>query len=590
LLGLGLTPRPQQTKLAELIAQGGGAPSDPVVCQAGTGVGKSYVLLTAAVARHRTTGLPSVVVCPTNALVDQYVNKDAPRIVPAMGESFAYLKGRSNYLCSSSKVLSELPNPSDAFKDLLATMAGPDLSNSALMTPADYGCPGGGLCTGQDCGAFLARSEAAGHAVVVTNAHVVVWDERVRRWRKQATGLDEGLLPDYGGLFIDECHEFDPALRSTLTDQITDSSRVYQLMPRLRSWVGKQVARLAPGEEIAFPVDDPVYQSIRSRAQDEAAAIESELDQMFASPDEGGELPGPARDKRAFKLRRELSVYRRVASLADTTGDYGETYVVVLARDYSSKLPMVARSCVDASALASVILRKRATVLVSGTVPQTLPKQLGVASEIHDVGHPFDYTKSVLVIGSTDPRTKSALELHRRIELAAKAIRQSGGGTLLLFTSWSDLDTVASKLEGRIGAIPIYRQSRDNPADTADQIQHFRDHGDAVLAGVRTFFTGLDIPGPALRQVIVWRLPYLVPTLEIQALQQAHGPQIYTDLMLVQLVQGIGRLVRQPDDSGRVIVMDRRANGYRRQWPASALTAHLAEFRPTGGAPSRSQG
>src|SRR5574341_1552618 len=108
LASLGLTPRPQQIKLVdgirELIATGPGVR----FYQAGTGTGKSFVVLPEALEAARRSGLPSVVVCPNNSLINQYVRKDAPKVKAATGGKIVYIKGRANYVCAQSKGLQDL--------------------------------------------------------------------------------------------------------------------------------------------------------------------------------------------------------------------------------------------------------------------------------------------------------------------------------------------------------------------------------------------------------------------------------------------------------------------------------------------------
>jgi ATP-dependent DNA helicase DinG len=122
----------------------------------------------------------------------------------------------------------------------------------------------------------------------------------------------------------------------------------------------------------------------------------------------------------------------------------------------------------------------------------------------------------------------------------------------------------------------VYVQSKEDPASLKADIEEFRQNGNAILVGVRSLWTGLDVPGPALRTVIIWKLPYGVPTLEWKAIQRVHGRDVYFDSMLMVLTQGIGRLVRSTEDAGLVFIADSRASTQR--WRANGMTRHLAEF------------
>lgn len=557
---LNLRARPQQVKLTELLGQA--ERNAPVFVQAGTGVGKSYCVLSEAVTRKRQSGKPSVVVCPTNALVDQYVTKDAPAVARATGATFTHLKGRSHYLCANSPGLSTEDDPISVFWTTLRQ--GDSAELSVLGLDQRYGCPGSRVCDGEACGAVTARSAAVNFDVVITNAHVLTWDKRVREFTEGVSGL----LPYYGALLVDECHELEPAVRSCLSDEIRPGSTVYTHVPEFKSWVMLRTREL--DSEVLFEPDDQAREW-RDRTNQQLMGLRRELSSMS----EEGEFAT------VKAVRSEVAALERFCDLFDPVDKDGTRFITLLTPDRT-----VRRACVDASLLAGDILHDQPSCLVSGTVPPTLPVRLGSdRSQIHDVGHPFDYSKSVLVISRYGPRVRT--EQSHRIDQMVRAIRETGGGTLVLFTSWQDLTdimpVVYRRLDGSKEDIPILLQSRDDPEDTKQMIREFAEHGNAVLAGVATLFTGIDIPGPALRQVIIWKLPYPVPSHEFQALEQAHGKAVYFDEMLTRLVQGIGRLVRTADDRGRVLILDNRAK-YQR-WHKSPLTRHLGEFSTSGPPP-----
>lgn len=554
----GLDARPQQAKLIAHIQ-----PDQVVLGQAGTGTGKSYVMLSAAVASKRATGKPSIVVCPTNALVDQYVHKDAPAVAAATGATFTHLKGRNRYLCASSVGLRELGGGAlDVWQTMVDKHGTADLDRIAGHPPERWGCPGSKRCSGEGCGALLARQQAAKFDVIVTNAHVLVWDRRVRDW----TAGGVALLPDAGGLLVDECHELDASARSCLSDQISQRSRVYGLVPELLPWVRRVAAGLkaAGSTETLFDKDDPAVRRWQDKVFDRAEDLRAEVDHQLSSESTDWD--------QVRHLRDELVVHDRFLDLFRETDDDGARFITTIDDNGG-----INRLCVDASRLLGRILRGQTSALVSGTVPASLPARLGVPdAPVINVGHPFDYSRSRLTISRHDAKSPSKLVRSQRVASLVRAVRQSGGGTLVLFTSWSDLEAVMPRVADELPDIPVYVQSREEPQTLKDDIEAFRSDGNAVLAGVRSLFTGIDIPGSALRQVVLWKLPYPVPTLERQAIERIHGRQVYYDEMLTALAQGVGRLVRTVDDRGRVLILDSRAHGQR--WHASPLTAHLAEF------------
>lgn len=577
LVARGLTARPQQLQLIDQIESG-----QIAFVQAGTGTGKSYALLSAAVASKRATGKPSMVVCPTNALVDQYVHKDGPAVTSATGATFTHIKGRNRYLCASSQELSAMGDAGAyQFDRLVAQHGTADLDRIGLPSE-QWGCPGSKRCAGDSCGAIAARKAAAAFDVVITNAHVLVWNRRIRDW----TGGMLGLLPEFGALLIDECHELDGAGRGCLSDQISPRSRVFGLLPGLRTWVASRVASMkAAGQTEAAFEPDAAMRGWHDRIEQAASGLRREL--ALARTDD------PPDFDTVRHLLEELETHERFLDLFNPV-DADGTHFITTVDDQSN----LNRICVDASPLLGRMLRHQTSVLVSGTVPLSLPARLGAGNaSVNDVGHPFDYSRSELVISRHDARSGSAMVRSARVASLVRAIDQVGGGTLVLFTSWSDLHDVMPRVDrelnspanrSRRGEIPVYVQSKDDPSTLQADIEAFSQHGNAVLAGVRSLFTGIDIAGPALRQVIFWKLPYPVPTLERQAIERIHGRQVYYDEMLTSLAQGIGRLVRTVEDHGRILILDSRARG--QQWHASALTKHLGEFSvPPSGPLPRSQ-
>lgn len=577
LVARGLTARPQQLQLIDQIESG-----QIAFVQAGTGTGKSYALLSAAVASKRATGKPSVVVCPTNALVDQYVHKDGPAVASATGATFTHIKGRNRYLCASSQELSAMGDAGVEVHHRMMTEHGTADLDRIGRSPELWGCPGSKRCAGDSCGAIAARKAAAAFDVVITNAHVLVWNQRIRDW---TSGMS-GLLPEFGALLIDECHELDGAGRSCLSDQISPRSRVFGLLPGLRTWVASRVASMkAAGQTEAAFEPDAVMRGWHDRIEQAASGLRREL--ALARTDD------PPDFDTVRHLSEELETHERFLDLFNPV-DADGTHFITTVDDQSN----LNRICVDASPLLGRVLRHQTSVLVSGTVPLSLPARLGAGNaSVNDVGHPFDYSRSELVISRHDARSGSAMVRSARVASLVRAIDQVGGGTLVLFTSWSDLHDVMPRVDrelnsianqNRRGEIPVYMQSKDDPSTLQADIEAFSQHGNAVLAGVRSLFTGIDIAGPALRQVIFWKLPYPVPTLERQAIERIHGRQVYYDEMLTSLAQGVGRLVRTAQDHGRILILDSRARG--QQWHASALTKHLGEFSvPPSGPLPRSQ-
>lgn len=607
---MGLEPRSQQTKLVEHIRSTVKL-GIPKFVQAGTGTGKSFAFLLAAYEAAVDSGLPSVVVCPMNSLIDQYVNKDAPRIQAVVGGKFTYIKGRSRYLCAQSKALQLLGSESKARDEYARLTANDKVEWADHGLDFTFGCPGSGDCTSADawqengncevhglstmhaagcggagacscgladadkprgrectctffCGAFEAKRKAESADVIITNAHVLVWDYLVQRMSLGQVRL----LPKPGALFVDECHELEAVGRACQSDEIKPGSKVYDVVPGLRDWVDVVTLTMIQEKQSEGLLGRvPEIVEMARLAEQEARFLEDKRDEA-----------GIDRDLAKEYDRESRTLMRFVDFVAESEQHISTLEVKPLTPNEDPKTHLH-KTCVDTSFLFREILTSQPTVLVSGTIPQSEPRRLGVSdyAKIEDVGHPFDYSKSVLAISPLNAANKA--NTYSRAQQAAQAINSRGGGALILFTSWKDLNEVMPMISMNLDPAirrEIYVQSKEEPETLKQDIADFKAHGSAVLAGVRTLFTGLDIPGPALRTLVMWKLPYLVPSLEAKAIERVHGREVYWDAMRTILIQGIGRLIRSTDDQGLVFIADNRADG--QNWRANLMTRHLAEF------------
>lgn len=105
-------------------------------------------------------------------------------------------------------------------------------------------------------------------------------------------------------------------------------------------------------------------------------------------------------------------------------------------------------------------------------------------------------------------------------------------------------------------------------------LDRFRSAGDAILVATMSFWEGVDVPGHALRLVIIDKIPFAVPTEPVVAARsakiEAEGGNPFTQYAVpaaaITLKQGFGRLIRTRQDAGIVALLDRRAakRGYGR--------------------------
>lgn len=181
---------------------------------------------------------------------------------------------------------------------------------------------------------------------------------------------------------------------------------------------------------------------------------------------------------------------------------------------------------------------------------------------------PFAYeTQSLLVIPSDIPAPNVDADGHRNAvtRVVLDVAESADGGLFVLFTSHREVRQLASELrargvERRWPLLVHGDESRDA------LLSRFRESGRAILLGTASFWEGVDVPGDALRGLVIAKLPFRVPTEPVTAAQceaiTARGGDAFAEYMLphasLRLKQGFGRLIRTGTDRGVVVMCDPR--------------------------------
>lgn len=167
------------------------------------------------------------------------------------------------------------------------------------------------------------------------------------------------------------------------------------------------------------------------------------------------------------------------------------------------------------------------------------------------------------VVGRAHP--DSAEILRKRVELAVRLVELSNGGAFVLTTANDELDAFAAALKQRFPGRTFAQGHRKNPwdGDPNTALMKFKDTENSILVGSKSFWEGVDVPGGALRLVIMAKLPfpqYGDPI--VKARERIAGDNAFRDVqmvdMLIDLRQGIGRLIRTRDDRGCAAILDSR--------------------------------
>lgn len=587
-----------------------------LLVEAGTGVGKSFAYLVPALAWAAETGQTVAVATSTIALQEQLVRRDLPLLARALPFEvrYALVKGRSNYLClrRMTAALGDRPLFEDEARRQLeaieAWSRGPgegsrqELDFQPLEGVWDLVKAEHGNCLGRAC-SFYARcpyqaSRARAHEahLLVLNHHVLLSDLALRR-------SGASFLPEVGAVIIDEAHDLEETAAEHLGARAS-SLGLAQLLgrlwnPRTRQGllaahpdlalrVGVEEARVeaqaffeglthvletsggaggtrgrgAPAQ--AFPEPSPVPKALCERLTRLAAAIEARR-VVLADRDAVLELGARARGL--------AEAADALTALAGPALDGTVRWV-----DLSTRGLTLCSAPVDVGALLDEVLWSKvgSAVLTSATLATGKPPSfeflkrrlgLGAASELA-LGSPFDFPRQARLVlrgDLPDPSRASAAWEAALPDAIEAAVMASGGGALVLFTSIVSMRRAAESLRPRLEAAGLELLVQGEGLERAQLLDRLR-QGAGVLFGVASFWQGVDVPGDALRHVVITRLPFEVPTHPLQVARsariEAEGGDPFQDLSLPQaalrLKQGFGRLIRRATDTGRVTILDPR--------------------------------
>jgi len=583
------TPRRSQREMAESVFDSIRSCGN-LVCESGTGTGKTYAYLVPAILSEKAT----VISTATRALQEQIYFRDLPNLLKVLnGEvKTCMLKGRANYLCryrlkqaqqQTDLVGASIRHALSAINEWATTTQTGDISemddvseNSPVwraVTSTSENCLGGHCPEFSKCHVNTVRQRAAESDLVVVNHHVYFSDLSVKE------GGFGGILPEHDVVIFDEAHSL-PEIASSFFGFSFSSLQVEHLIEDMQN------AELEENSSVDFTsrflqveqaVNDllllanknyqgpQVYSEVKNRQWEETT---TKLKLVFGDLVEALGVAAVAGTGLTRCRDRATWMSDSLWTWCDDSDQNSARWFVARKNGFSlNSIPL------DVGKLLQEHMNTadKSRVFTSATLSvdrDFVPfmKKVGLSETETDTGFwesPYDYTtNSRLLIDEnlpepSDPRFPEAVK-----QLIIEIGTASRGRAFCLFTSFAMLNRVHDLVQAEVDW-PLYRQG-----DMSKQflIDRFIENEHAILFGTSTFWQGVDIKGDALSCVIIDKLPFGSPGDPVMKSRirycSEHGDNAFMQIQIpeavVTLKQGAGRLIRSESDRGVLVICDSR--------------------------------
>jgi ATP-dependent DNA helicase DinG len=605
--------RPQQQEMAAAVAQTLEEERHLVV-EAGTGVGKSLAYLVPATLFALEKKKKAIISTQTINLQEQLLHKDIPivkKILPVEFEA-ALMKGRQNYLCPrrlgrAVQSANELFNTTEQ-ADLarLADWARTTTDGTLSDLPKEPDpkvwiqvCSEAHICTAKTCGqnprCFFqqARKRLIAADVVVIN-HTLLF--MLLGSPEEQEERDEGYLFPNDFIIFDEAHTIEQVASRQIGIGISQYGlrATIQRLYNARSKKGLfTVTRDAPGVTLAASLVDEAdrfFAAIDERANfkkegreyrvREADFVDDQITGRLAALQ--GRINEAVRKSEDELLKAELQeLGRRIGDAREGISVFlqqsAEEYVYWIERTGKAarNITLNAAPIDVAPVLRRMLFRDDCTsVMTSATLAVGRPdlayfrRRIGADdAEPLQLGSPFDFQKQMklfVVRKMPDPRDDGYCTALA--EWVARFVEDTDGRAFVLFTSYRSMQQLALEMESFFVRQKMNLLVQGRGAPRSQLLEQFKTTPRSVLFGTDSFWMGVDVPGDALSNVIITRLPFAVPDhplIEAKLeLIQARGGDAFTEYSLPEAIlkfrQGVGRLIRTKSDSGIVVILDNR--------------------------------
>lgn len=584
----GFKPREPQRQMAQAVSEAIENKCELVV-EAGTGTGKTYAYLAPAL----RSGKKVIISTGSKALQDQLYSRDLPTVARALKfkGQVALLKGRSNYLClermeQQSMVGGELAV--QAMSDLvhlrgwssetvdgdISTCGGvaEDSTIWPLVTSTNDNCLGSDCPLYKDCFVVKARRKAMDADVIVVNHHLFLADMVVKE-----SGFAE-LIPEADVMIFDEAHQvpdiasqyFGQQLSSKqLIDLAKDINIAYRTEVRDVQQLQKSADRLAQSaQDFRLALGDPGYRGnlrdLLSNPNIQRALIllddALELCYDVAKMSLGRSALLDAAFERAALYRGRLKRLKDVSQPGFSYWYECNSRHFVLALTPLSVSDRF-REVMDERPASWIFTS--ATLAVNEQMTHFVDR-LGVkAAKTMILESPFDFaSQALLCVPRNLPSPNQPGSAKQMARMLLPLIEANKGRCFFLCTSHQMMRDLAEQFRAML-TLPVLLQGETSKGQLLKQ---FVAAGNALLVATSSFWEGVDVRGDVLSLVIIDKLPFTSPDDPLLKARmedcKLRGGDPFDEVQLpdavITLKQGVGRLIRDVDDRGVLVICDNR--------------------------------
>ncbi|MBO5924278.1 MAG: DEAD/DEAH box helicase [Lentisphaeria bacterium] len=582
--------------------------------EAPTGVGKSFAYLVPAILYSRLTGKPAVVTTETISLQEQLVNKDLPLLKKLMNVEFkaALAKGRRNYLCLRRLSLAAgehqsdyIAHPSmrediDRIYDWSESTTDGNRDNASFYIQNEswnYVCCEAGNCSfpkcrfQRECFYRKARNEWESADVIVAN-HALFFTDLAMQM--ESGDNSAGLLPVYGSVIIDEAHTLEDNAANHLGLHLTYNGFNAMLNKLYNPDTAKGLLMRKGVNALELRSQTAALKSLGKEFFGQFESFLAECNEPIRPVTRSGifsnHLQGPLMDFRSdlgdFALEQTDADFRsELESIVNQCDMYIDSLHAFIHMTIPQSVYWVEadnRQLILYSAPLNVaeilaeelfnrdfpVITTSATLTVDRRFNYFINRTGFTRGITRQLSSPFDPSRVTLYVENSMPDPfddNYESELFKALE---HYISLSDGKAFVLFTSYAMLKKAAEALESFLFHKGIKLLLQGSDMSRSMLLNEFKRDVRSVLFGTDSFWTGVDVPGESVSNVIITKLPFAVPTHPLTQARceriKEQGGNAFFDYSLPEAVlkfrQGTGRLIRSRQDSGMIVILDSRIN------------------------------